>query len=149
MEFLGKSNGKKWPYIWKLLLIKGVKLQRIYFFFLFFFDKLRLKYSLIIKSILQGSGGYTARIRRFYNKDYEVIQQGYTTRIMRLLAGIFVISVNIRIGWDMLCLPYAGFFSSSWSPEMLLLQLAKKLNKPPILKKLKCKVSSLESGISL
>ena len=28
-ESLGKSNGKKWSHIWKLLLIKGVKLQRI------------------------------------------------------------------------------------------------------------------------
>ena len=27
-EFLGKSNGKKWSQIWKLLLIKGVKLPR-------------------------------------------------------------------------------------------------------------------------
>ena len=30
-ESLGKSNGKKWSHIWKLLLIKGVKLPRIFF----------------------------------------------------------------------------------------------------------------------
>ena len=29
LESLGKSNGKKWSQIWKLLLIKGVKLPRI------------------------------------------------------------------------------------------------------------------------
>ena len=28
LEFLGKSNGKKWSQIWKLLLITGVKLPR-------------------------------------------------------------------------------------------------------------------------
>ena len=34
----GKSNGKKWSQIWKLVLIKGVKLLRNFFFyFLFFF----------------------------------------------------------------------------------------------------------------
>ena len=32
-ESLGKSNGKKWSQIWNLLLIKGVKLPRIFFFF--------------------------------------------------------------------------------------------------------------------
>ena len=35
----------------------------------------RLSLSLIIKSILQGSGGYTTRIRRLYNKDQEVISR--------------------------------------------------------------------------
>ena len=42
--------------------------------------------------IQPGSGGYTTRIRRLYNKDQEVIQQGsggYTTMIRRLLAGFF------------------------------------------------------------
>ena len=48
-----------------------------------------------------------------YNKDQEVKQQGsggYTTRIGRLLAGFFGICTTIRIGWEMLCLSYAGFF---------------------------------------
>ena len=37
LESLGESNGKKWSQIWKLLLRKGVKLPRIFFFFFFFF----------------------------------------------------------------------------------------------------------------
>ena len=41
--------------------------------------------------ILQGSDGYTTRIRRLYNKDQEVIKQGlggYTTfRTMELVIG--------------------------------------------------------------
>ena len=76
-ESLRKSIVKKWSHIWKLLLIKG---------------KFRLNYSLIIKSTLHGSGGYTISIRRLYNKDQKVIQQGpggYTTRMRRLLAGFF------------------------------------------------------------
>ena len=53
--------------------------------------------------ILQGSGGFTTRIRRLYFKDQEVIQQGsggYTTRIRRLynkdkevISRIFLVSV--------------------------------------------------------
>ena len=65
------------------------------------------------ESILQGSGGYTTRIRRLYNKDQEFIQQGsggYTTRIRRLLEDFFGIGATIRIGGEMLCLLYAGFF---------------------------------------
>ena len=68
-ESLGKSNVKKWSQIWKLLLIKGVRLPFVF------------------GQNLQGSGGYTTRIRRLYFKDQEVIQQGsggYTTRIRRL-----------------------------------------------------------------
>ena len=36
---------------------------------------------------MQGSGGYTTKIRRLYNKNHKVLQQGsggYTNRIMRL-----------------------------------------------------------------
>ena len=62
LESLGKSNGQKWSHIWKLLLIKGVKSPRNKRF--------------VLGRILQGSGGYTTRIRRLYNKDEEVIQQG-------------------------------------------------------------------------
>ena len=35
LDFLGKSNGKKWSQIWNLVLIKGVKLPRKFLFFLF------------------------------------------------------------------------------------------------------------------
>ena len=76
-ESLGKSNGKK---DLKTLLIKGVKLLR--------------KKKIVFGEILQGSVGYTTRIRRLYYKDHEVIQLGsggyttrirsYTTRIRRL-----------------------------------------------------------------
>ena len=61
------------------------------------------------------------RIRRLYNKDQGVIQQGsggYTTRIrifffffsanFALLAGFF--GATIRIGQEMLCFPYAKNF---------------------------------------
>ena len=37
LKSLGKSYGKKWSNIWKLLLIKGVKSLRIKIFFFFFF----------------------------------------------------------------------------------------------------------------
>ena len=67
------------------------------------------------------SGDYTIRIRRLYNKDQEVIKKGsggYTTRIRRLynkdqevISRIFIgIVATLRIGREMLCLPYAGFF---------------------------------------
>ena len=51
--------------------------------------------------IQQGSGGYTTMIRRLYNKDQEV-----NSRIF------FSIGATIRIGQKLLCLPYAGFFYS-------------------------------------
>ena len=62
LESLGKSNVKKWSQILKLLLTKGVKLPHTK--------------KLVFGRILKGSGGYTTRIRRLYNKDQEVIQQG-------------------------------------------------------------------------
>ena len=58
LESLGKSNGKKWSQIVKLLLIKGVELSRNEF---------------------------------------------------------FVICATIRIGQELLCLPYAGFFKDDFS----------------------------------
>ena len=73
LESMRISNGKKLSPIWKLLLIKGVISLR--------------KRKFVFGRILQGSGGYTTRIRRLYNKDQEVIQHrsgGYTTRIKRL-----------------------------------------------------------------
>ena len=57
-ESVGKSNGKKWSHIWKLLLIKGVKSPR---------------------------------------------------ENLALLANLFGIGATIRIGWEIQCLPYAGF----------------------------------------
>ena len=57
-----KSNGNKWSQIWKLLLKKGCKIAT--------------EKKFVFGRILQGSGGFTTRIRRLYNKDQEVIQQG-------------------------------------------------------------------------
>ena len=37
---------------------------------------------IIIKSILQGSGGYTTRIRRLYNKDQEVISRIFWVSVL-------------------------------------------------------------------
>ena len=72
----------------------------------FFCGEFRLYELLIIKSILQGSGSYTKRIGSLYKKDQKVIQQG---------SGIYLqdfvgICATIRIGPEMLCLPYAGCF---------------------------------------
>ena len=66
-ESLGKSNGKKLYQIRTLLLIKGVKSPR---------KKKSLFLGEFCKDqevIQQGSGGYTTRIRRLYNKDREVM----------------------------------------------------------------------------
>ena len=74
-ESLGKSNGKKCSQIWKLLLIKGVKSPRNFFF-------VRGEFCKDQETIQQGSRGYTTRIRRLYNKirrlynkDQEVISR--------------------------------------------------------------------------
>ena len=87
----------------KLLLKKGVKAPCKKSFFFANFARIRR---------------FTAtRMRRLYNKDQEVKQQGsggYTTRIRRLLAGFFGIGATIRIGREILCLPYAGFLITSW-----------------------------------
>ena len=84
---------------------------------------------------MQGSGGYTTRIRRLYNKDQEVLQQGsggYTTRARRLLAGSFGIGASIRIGRELLCLPYAGFFLSKQNIYLKLIVLQKPKNILPM-----------------
>ena len=83
---------------------------------------------------LQGSGGYTTRIRRFYNKFQEVmfsdaiiepLQKTFAYKGCKISAHnyfffllilpkyqkfFFYIGATIRIGQDMLYLPYAGFF---------------------------------------
>ena len=84
---------------------------------------------------MQWSGGYTTRIRRLYNKDQEVLQQGsggYTTRVRRLLAGSFGIGASIRIGRELLCLPYAGFFLSKKNMYLKLILLQEPKNILPM-----------------
>ena len=55
---------------------------------------------------MQALGGSTTRIRWIYNKDQEVIQQGSGG----FWQDFFRFCATIRIGQEMLCLPYAGFF---------------------------------------
>ena len=58
LEFLGKSNGKKWSEIWKLLLIKGVKLLRKK---KFFFDKFWLTSRIFLVLVL-----LSASVKKFF-----------------------------------------------------------------------------------
>ena len=93
----------------KLLLIKGVKSSR--------------KKKFVFGQIFKGSGGYTTRIRRLFNKDREVMfsdaiiepvkslrKKVFFSANFALLAGFFGIGATIRINQEMLCVPYAGFF---------------------------------------
>ena len=92
-----RKNEKKRFQIWQLLLIKGVKSPRNFFW--------GGKFCKDQEVIQQGSGSYTTRIRRFYNKDQEVIQQGSGG----YKQDFFGIGATILIGGKMLCLPYAWF----------------------------------------
>ena len=58
--------------------------------------KIAAQKKFVFERILQGSGGYTTRIRRLYNKDQEVISRIF-----------FGTGATIRIGREMFCLPYA------------------------------------------
>ena len=84
----------------KKILIKGVKLRRNKkVCFWANFAMIRRLYNKDQEVIQQGSGGYTKRIRRSYNKDQKVISRIF-----------FGIGATIRIGQEMLCLKDAGFF---------------------------------------
>ena len=75
---------------------KGCKIAAHFFFlFSFFFCEFRLNKSLIIRSI-----------NSRFCKDQEVLQQGSEG----YLQNFFSIGATIRIGREMLCFLYAGFF---------------------------------------
>ena len=85
----------------EIFTYKWCKIAAQFFFIYFFFTvKFRLNWSLTIKSIKSRSRGYMTRIRRLYNKDQEVISRIF-----------FGIGATIRIGRELPCLPYAGFYS--------------------------------------
>ena len=94
LESLGKSNGKKWSNIWTLLFESGLKSPRKKKFFCCWF-------------CLTNHGG------------------NHASRWIIGFLGIlgppsYGIGAIIRIGREMLCLPYAGFFhlvpgQSSWN----------------------------------
>ena len=71
----GKSYGKVWFHIWKLLVIKSVKSHcKIFLFWGEFWKDQDV--------IQQGSDGYTTRIRRSYNKDKEVISRIFLVLVL-------------------------------------------------------------------
>ena len=77
----GKSNGKKWSHIWKLLQIKGVKLPRKKKSF-FFLANLGLIDHLSLCKFGIFSNYFLHLLSTFWT-------EAFTTRISRLLAGFF------------------------------------------------------------
>ena len=73
----------------------------------------------------QRSVGFTTRIRKFYNKDQVVIQQGSGGSYYS--EDIFGIGANIRISREMLCLPYAEFLFFNTKTIKYLFQSAYKM----------------------
>ena len=85
-EYMKKSNEKNWSHIWKLLLIKGVKLlQKISFLGKF-----------CLLPCLPSLGKFC-------------LPPCLPGQILPYWAGFFGIFATIHIGWEILCLLSAGF----------------------------------------
>ena len=76
-ESFGKSNGKKWSQIWKLLLTKGVKLPNknsLFIFFFSFFSKFVLLAGFFLVLVLLftlGKSFFVSHMRDFSKKLYK------------------------------------------------------------------------------
>ena len=128
-HFLKLYVQKLWSQIWKILVIKGVKLVRRTNF-----ARIRRLYNKDQEVILQGLRGFTTKIRRLYNKDQEVMfsdsiiephQKTLAYKGCKITAQIFFfffflrifsyhqdffgICASIRIGQEMLS-PECGIF---------------------------------------
>ena len=116
-ESLGKSNGKKWSNIWKFLFGSGLKSTRKKSFFCCWF------------CLTKHGGNHASRwIRDLWSKGVTQIWSYFSTFLSFCVFGDFFpffkkigflgilgqpsygIGATIRIGREMLCLPYAGFF---------------------------------------
>ena len=107
LEFLGKSNGKKWSQIWKLLLIKGAKSPRQKKFFTDFFLHLFTPFKCLFPPTSQSP---MSKLLRFSESLRKVIERNEVVWDLKTVAYKGCIGATIRIGREMLCLPYAGFF---------------------------------------
>ena len=135
LESLGKSNGKKWSNIWTFLFGSGIKSQRKKKFFFCRF------------CLTKHGGNHASRwIRDLWSKGVSLILAYFYTFLSFCKFGWFFpifkkirflgilgppsygIGAIIRIGREMLCLPYAGFFHL----KCLQLVLQKKLKKKKV-----------------
>ena len=132
LESLGKSNGKKWSQIWTFMLENCLKLPRkkkVFFFTFFgvlrfsvFFNDLfaptsRSRMSNIFKdleSLGKSNGKKWSNIWTFFFGSGIKSQRKKKFYFCWFCLGppSYGIGVTIRIGREMLCLPYAGFFGS-------------------------------------
>ena len=115
LESLGNSNGKKWFQIWTFLFGSGLKSSRKKVFFL-----LILPYKTCWKPHFPMNErpwveGYIANLGLSLNV-FELLRFGWFFPFFKIFGFLAIlcppyrgISATIRIGREMLCLPYAGF----------------------------------------
>ena len=117
-ESLGKSNGKKWSQILKFLFRSGLKLQRkkkiVFWLILPYKTCWKSRFPMDEIPLVEG---YIANFGISLD-IFEFLQFGWFFPFFKKFgfSGILGlpycgIGVTIRIGREMLCLPYAGFFS--------------------------------------
>ena len=104
---MGKSNGKKWPQIWKFLLIKGVKLPWQKSFLQIYFHLLT-PFKVIKRSGLTFENFWLWRCEIASHFFFFFSKFCFTSRIFL---------VSVRIGREMLCPSYAGFFLGVFRKE--------------------------------
>ena len=123
-ESLGESNGKKWSQIWKIMLIMGVKSQKQkkVRFFLYLFSLFQRLFNPISQSPMSKLFRILEPLGKSNGEKWSQIQKLLPIKGVKslckkslllpnfaLLASFFGIGATICIGWEMLCLPYAGF----------------------------------------
>ena len=125
-ELLGKSNGKKWSQIWTFLFANCLKLPRKKKFFVFTFFTFEVPFNCLfvptfrsrMSNILRDSkflgksnGKKWSNIWTFFWKWSKIAAQKKVFFCWFCLGPpSYGIGATIRIGREMLCLPYAGFF---------------------------------------
>ena len=129
-ESLGKSNGKKWSQIWTFLIENCLKSPRKKKFFFSFFFTFEVPFNGLFASTSRSRMSNIFRdsepLGKSNGKKWSNIWTflfGSGLKLPRKKKGFFCwfclgppsygIGATIRIGREMLCLPYAGFFSSS------------------------------------
>ena len=118
-ESLGKSNGKKWSQIWTFFVWKLSKIaaRKKVFFFAYFAGLFQWSgYITTWGGYIEIWGGYITTWGSYIEiwGGYIEIWGGYIWCGFWGILGppSYGIGANIRIGREMLCLPYAGFFLS-------------------------------------
>ena len=118
-ESLGKSNEKKWSQIWTFLLGSGQRKKKLVFCADFAIQ------NMVETTLPDGLETSGQRVYRYFGISldiFEFLPFGWSFLFFKKIVFFAIlgppycgIGATIRIGREILCLQYAGFFNSFWT----------------------------------